>query len=152
NFIDGTNMGAQYKTPNQRVTLKQLPLLNQYFSSSFLRAPLAPASVFAYEQLMDELAVVAKMDPVAFRLQNMTSNASETQRGVPVPGASGKPVLPEVARASAGGPKVRGSPPKRGSGGPGRGSPPGVSAGTRAVSLPHFWFNRNPATSPATHL
>ena len=25
NFIDATNMGAQYKTPNQRVTLKQLP-------------------------------------------------------------------------------------------------------------------------------
>ena len=27
NFIDATNMGAQYKIPNQRVTLKQLPLI-----------------------------------------------------------------------------------------------------------------------------
>ena len=64
NFIDATNMGAQYKIPNQRVTLKQLPLMNQYFSSSFLRAPLAPGSLFGYEQLVDELAYAAKMDPV----------------------------------------------------------------------------------------
>src|SRR5205814_9135459 len=100
NFIDATNMGAQYKTPNQRVTLKQLPLLNQYFSSSFLRAPLAPASLFAYEQLIDELAHAANMDPVAFRMQNMTSNAVESQRGLPLTWDRWKNVLTEVAKIS----------------------------------------------------
>ena len=100
NFIDATNMGAQYKIPNQRVTLKVLPLLNQYFKSSFMRAPFAPAAVFGYEQLIDELAYAAKMDPVAFRLQNITSNANETQNNLPFTWDRWKNVLTEVAKIS----------------------------------------------------
>ena len=38
---------------------------------SALRAPNAPQSYFASEQIVDELAYAAKMDPVAFRRQNI---------------------------------------------------------------------------------
>ena len=42
-------------------------------SVSFLRAPDNPQSAFAAEQAVDELAYMAKMDPVAFRLQNVAT-------------------------------------------------------------------------------
>ena len=45
---------------------------------------------FAYEQLIDELAYAAKMDPVAFRLQNITSNANETKNNLRSPGTAGR--------------------------------------------------------------
>ena len=52
---------------------KSLPLQNNYFKVSFLRAPDNPQSAFAAEQAVDELAYMAKMDPVAFRLQNVAN-------------------------------------------------------------------------------
>jgi CO/xanthine dehydrogenase Mo-binding subunit len=152
NFIDATNMGAQYKTPNQRVTLKQLPLMNQYFSSSFLRAPLAPASVFAYEQLMDELAVAAKLDPVAFRLQNITSNASETQRGVPLTWDRWKNVLTEVAKISNWKSKVAGSTHQTGNVVTGRGIALGGFAGTMAGIVADISVNKKTGKITANHL
>ena len=38
---------------------------------NFLRAPNAPQSYFASEQIVDELAYAANMDPIAFRRQNI---------------------------------------------------------------------------------
>src|SRR5262249_20212993 len=70
---DTTNSGTQYNIPNRRVTGKSLPLANNYFKTSTLRAPQAPQTCFASEQLVDELAYAAKMDPYLFRLQNITS-------------------------------------------------------------------------------
>jgi CO/xanthine dehydrogenase Mo-binding subunit len=70
---DTTNSGTQYNIPNRRVTGKSLPLANNYFKTSTLRAPQAPQTCFASEQLIDELAYAAKMDPYLFRLQNITS-------------------------------------------------------------------------------
>ena len=56
---------------------KSLPLQNNYFSVSFLRAPDNPQSAFAAEQAVDELAYMAKMDPVAFRLKNVATTTSQ---------------------------------------------------------------------------
>ncbi len=56
---------------------KSLPLQNNYFSVSFLRAPKAPQSAFAAEQAVDELAYMAKMDPVAFRLLNVANKTDD---------------------------------------------------------------------------
>jgi len=78
--LDTTISGTQYNVPNWRLVGKSLPLQNNYFKVSFLRAPNAPQSGFAAEQAVDELAYMAKMDPVAFRLQNIatpTSNAGQ---------------------------------------------------------------------------
>jgi CO/xanthine dehydrogenase Mo-binding subunit len=68
-----TISGSQYSIPNRRVIGKSLPLKNNYFKVTFLRAPNAPQSAFAAEQAIDELAYMSKMDPVAFRLQNVAN-------------------------------------------------------------------------------
>jgi nicotinate dehydrogenase subunit B len=70
---DTINSGTQYNIPNRRVTAKSLPLLNNYFKTHTLRAPDAPQATFASEQLIDELAYAAGMDPYEFRLQNITT-------------------------------------------------------------------------------
>jgi nicotinate dehydrogenase subunit B len=103
---DTSNTGTQYNIANRRVTTKVLPLANNYFKSIYLRAPLAPQSLFAYEQLIDELAHAAKMDAVQFRLQNITSNGVELARRQPLTWNRWKNVLTEVARLSKWQPRV----------------------------------------------
>jgi CO/xanthine dehydrogenase Mo-binding subunit len=64
-------IGSMYNLPAQRVSVKNVPALNNQFRTSFLRAPLGPQANFAYEQMIDELAYAAKMDPYQFRVQNV---------------------------------------------------------------------------------
>jgi CO/xanthine dehydrogenase Mo-binding subunit len=66
-------IGSMYNLPAQRVTVKNVPALNNQFRTSFLRAPLGPQANFAYEQMIDELAYAAKMDPYQFRVQNVAT-------------------------------------------------------------------------------
>jgi len=67
------NSGTQYDIANRRVTGKSLPLWNNYFKTSALRGPLTPQTCFACEQMIDELAHAAQVDPYLFRLQNVTA-------------------------------------------------------------------------------
>jgi CO/xanthine dehydrogenase Mo-binding subunit len=55
----------------RRVTAKSLPLLNNYFKMEFLRGVGSVPATFANEQVMDELAHAAKIDPVEFRRKNI---------------------------------------------------------------------------------
>jgi len=75
--VDTTISGSQYDIPNRRVIGKSLPLQDTYFKVSFLRAPNAPQSTFAAEQAVDELAYMARMDPVQFRLQNVATTKTD---------------------------------------------------------------------------
>ena len=50
---------------------KTQPLYSGSFKISALRAPNAPQSYFASEQIVDELAYAAGMDPIAFRRLNI---------------------------------------------------------------------------------
>ena len=60
-----------YNIPNSG-TGKSLPLHEQLVQGCVdLRAPQAQQTAFAAEQMIDELAHAAKMDPVAFRVQNV---------------------------------------------------------------------------------
>jgi len=61
-------------TTNKRVLAKTQPLYGGSFKSDPLRAPGAPQSHFAGEQLIDELAVAANMDPLQLRRQNIDQN------------------------------------------------------------------------------
>jgi nicotinate dehydrogenase subunit B len=70
---DTTYSGTQYDVPNMRVIGKTVPVLNNYFKTSTLRAPNAPQTCFACEQLIDQLAYLAGMDPYQFRLNNISS-------------------------------------------------------------------------------
>jgi nicotinate dehydrogenase subunit B len=74
---DITNTGTQYNVPNRQVIAKSLPLENNYFKTSFLRAPQGPQTCFAFEQAIDELAHAANMDPYTFRLHNIATLASD---------------------------------------------------------------------------
>jgi CO/xanthine dehydrogenase Mo-binding subunit len=62
---------AVYAIPNRRVLAKTQPLYGGSFRNSALRAPNAPQSYFASEQIVDELAYAARMDPIAFRKLNI---------------------------------------------------------------------------------
>jgi CO/xanthine dehydrogenase Mo-binding subunit len=94
--LDTVISGTQYHIPNRKVIGKSLPLQDNYFKVTFLRAPNANQSAFAAEQLVDELAYAAKMDPVAFRLKNIATPTS------PVPDVAlrWKNALEGVARIS----------------------------------------------------
>jgi CO/xanthine dehydrogenase Mo-binding subunit len=67
------NSGTQYDIPNRRVTAKSLPVFDTVFKTSALRAPGAPSTCFASEQLVDELANAAGIDPYLFRLANVST-------------------------------------------------------------------------------
>ena len=74
--------GTQYNLRNRRVIGKSLPLQNKYLKTIWLRAPAAPQTTFAYEQMIDELAYAANIDPYQFRLQNIATQASDQANGV----------------------------------------------------------------------
>jgi len=61
-----------YDIPNRRVINHTVNGLEGYLKGSFLRSPLDLSISFASEQVIDELAYRAKLDPVAFRRKNVT--------------------------------------------------------------------------------
>jgi CO/xanthine dehydrogenase Mo-binding subunit len=56
------------------VTGKTLPVFDGYLRRANLRNPQGPQTAFAAEQMIDELAYAAGMDPVAFRRLNITDD------------------------------------------------------------------------------
>ena len=72
-LADTINSGTQYAIPNRRVSAKSMPLWDTFFKTSALRAPHCPQTCFASEQLVDELAHAARIDPYEFRLQNIAT-------------------------------------------------------------------------------
>ncbi len=69
-----TTAGSAYASQFQyqrRVLANSQPIYSGGLKTSALRAPNAPQSYFASEQIVDELAYALKMDPVAFRRQNI---------------------------------------------------------------------------------
>jgi len=113
------------------VTGKSLPLENNYFKSTFLRAPNAPQTTFAYEQLIDELAHAANMDPYEFRLQNVATLASDEANGVTaLTWDRWKNVLTRVGQLANWHPKVAASKLGSGNAVTGRGIALGSFAGT----------------------
>jgi nicotinate dehydrogenase subunit B len=107
--LDTTISGTQYNIPNWRLIGKSLPLQDNYFKVSYLRAPNAPQSGFAAEQAADELAYMAKMDPVAFRLQNIATPTSNAGQAGPDVAQRWKNVLTAVAKDVNWQPKVAAS-------------------------------------------
>ena len=73
---DTTYSGTQYDIANRRIIGKTTPTLNNAFKTSTLRAPNAMQTCFANEQVIDQLAYLAGMDPYEFRLKNITSAPS----------------------------------------------------------------------------
>jgi CO/xanthine dehydrogenase Mo-binding subunit len=79
---------AVYNIAQRRVLAKTQPLYSGSFKISALRAPNAPQSYFASEQIVDELAFAAGMDPIAFRRQNIDATTTLGSRWISVMDAS----------------------------------------------------------------
>jgi len=80
-YSPGTiSSGLQYGVPNRRAIRKDLPLINYYFPHHVSRSPYRVQAAFAVEQMFDELAHAAKMDPYEFRLQNIATTATDPQQ------------------------------------------------------------------------
>src|SRR6059058_1920749 len=67
-----SNTAPMYDVANKRLTGKTVPLFEGYFENGPLRDPAGPQTSFASEQLIDELAYAAGIDPIAFRRQNIS--------------------------------------------------------------------------------
>jgi len=133
---DTTNVGTQYNLPNMRVIGKSLPLQNNYFKISFLRAPQAPQTCFAYEQAIDELAYAAKMDPYTFRLNNVATLASDQANGLTaLTWDRWLKVLQTVAKMANWQPRVANSVKQTGNVRVGRGIAMGSFAGTMVAEV-----------------
>jgi CO/xanthine dehydrogenase Mo-binding subunit len=98
--LETANLGEQYAIPNQQVTVKALPMLKGYFKVSYLRAPSAPQALFASEQVIDELAHAAGMDPVEFRRLN-TNPKDDRWLGVLNAATAAAKWQPRVANSEA---------------------------------------------------
>jgi CO/xanthine dehydrogenase Mo-binding subunit len=66
------NAGQAYAIQHKRVIGKTLPVFDGYLKRANLRNPQGPQTAFAAEQMIDELAYAARMDPIAFRRLNIT--------------------------------------------------------------------------------
>jgi len=70
--ISGASLEASfYSIPNQRGVGKAIPYLNGYLKQAPIRE--TATAVFAVETMIDELAYAAGMDPIDFRIQNMSA-------------------------------------------------------------------------------
>jgi len=86
--------GGIYSIPNRKVVRRVAPTL---LAVAIIRSPGDRGSAFATEQMIDELAYAAKIDPLEFRRQNMQGNTRWLE------------VLDAVAKASNWQPRVAAS-------------------------------------------
>ena len=68
--VNRMSTGAMYQIPDRRVISHMVPMVG-LLKGAPLRSPLDLSFAFASEQTIDELAVVAKMDPLEFRRKNI---------------------------------------------------------------------------------
>jgi len=100
-YMDGNYWPApMYEIANNRYQYRAIPLEGQWVNAGWMRAGSSPHATFAGEQMIDELAHAANMDPVAFRLQNLTGG--DTRQGL-------IDVLNAATKAAAWQPKVAAS-------------------------------------------
>jgi CO/xanthine dehydrogenase Mo-binding subunit len=75
-------IGDQYNIVNRRGLVKEVPPLGTALRVGYFRSPGVIEPTFAAEQFFDELAYAAKMDPVAFRRQNISPIDTDRWLGV----------------------------------------------------------------------
>ncbi len=143
---DTINSGTQYAVPNRRITGKSLTLWNTFFKTSALRAPHCPQTCFASEQLVDELAHAAGMDPYEFRLQNIA--VAQVNDGF----GQWRDALTAVARLAGWRPRVAGSGGSKTAVVSGRGIAIGGFASSQAGVVADIEVNRQTGRISLRHL
>jgi CO/xanthine dehydrogenase Mo-binding subunit len=143
---DGLNSGTQYTLPARRVTGRSLPLWDTFFKTSAMRAPHCPETCFATEQLVDELAHAAGMDPYEFRLQNIQTGQVNDGFG------QWRDVLTAVAELAGWEPRPAASAISRGTIVRGRGIAIGGFASSQAGVVAEIEVNRRTGKIRPLHL
>ena len=128
------------------MTGKSLPLWDTYFKTSALRGPLTPQTCFACEQLVDELAHAAQIDPYLFRLANVTTAQVNDGFG------QWRDALVGVARLAGWEPRVAASRVSGANVVTGRGIAIGGFAGSQVGVVAEIEVNRRPARSGCASL
>src|SRR5438874_1628459 len=154
---DTTYSGTQYDIPNRRIVGKTVPTLNNYFKVSTLRAPNAPQTTFANEQVIDHLAYLAGQDPYQFRLNNISTAPLGTGAGQSVAGAGAgqwqwRDALNGVAKAANWQPKVANSVKQTGLIRKGRGMAMGGFASSQAANVADVEVNMKTGKIVAKHM
>jgi CO/xanthine dehydrogenase Mo-binding subunit len=137
---DTTNSASFYTIPNRRVVGRDVGMQNGYMKGTYLRGPNAPQTLFASEQVIDQLAYEAGMDPVAFRDRNLPA------------GSRWRDVMDAVAKAAKWQPKVSGSGAGSGNVVHGRGIALGGFSETFAATVADIEVNRKTGKIVAKHL
>jgi CO/xanthine dehydrogenase Mo-binding subunit len=123
-----------------------MPLRDNFFKTSALRGPLTPQTCFASEQLVDELAHAAAVDPYEFRLENISTQQANDGfnqwRDALVGVARLARWQPRVAAANVGGGRVV----------TGRGIAIGGFAGSQAGVVADVEVDRHTGKVTARHL
>ncbi len=140
------NNGTQYDIPNRRVTAKSLPLWDNFFKTSALRGPLTPQTCFASEQLVDELAHAAGIDPFEFRLANI--GTAQVADGF----NQWRDALVAVARLANWQPRVAAAKVSSAGVVTGRGIAIGGFAGSQAAVVAEIAVDRRTGKISATHM
>jgi CO/xanthine dehydrogenase Mo-binding subunit len=143
---DTTYSGTQYDIPNRRIVGKTVPVLNNYFKTSTLRAPNAPQTCFANEQVIDHLAYLAGKDPYEFRLANIST--AKVNDGF----NQWRDALVGVARAANWQPRVAGSVKQTGTIRTGRGIAIGGFAQSQAANVAEIEVNVKTGKIVAKHM
>ncbi|HEV2199329.1 MAG TPA: molybdopterin cofactor-binding domain-containing protein [Bryobacteraceae bacterium] len=68
------NVGDMYAIPNWRIVNHRVPGMKGYLKGGNLRSPLDVAISFGAEQVIDDLAYTANLDPYLFRRQNISDD------------------------------------------------------------------------------
>lgn len=138
-IVNRFNAGAMYDIPNKRVVNHGVSGLGGYLKGSYLRSPVDPSLSFASEQVIDELALLSKMDPVAFRRHNVSN-----------PRWLG--VLDAVAKASNWKPRIAGTQAKNRDVLTGRGVALGTHFTSFGAAVAEIQVNRKTGQITVTHL
>src|SRR3954454_19012867 len=134
------NNGAQYAIANRRVTTKAVPSIGAGFLKTvWMRAPGAPQALFASEQVIDDLAVAAGQDPIAFRKLNASNDRWAG-------------VLDAAAKASKWTPRVAGAQKRSGTVLKGRGVAIGGFSNTLTAIVAEIEVNTKTGKITAKHL
>ena len=144
-MIDTVSSGSFYKIPHRRVTSNSVNGYGPFMKGTYLRAPGAPQALFASEQTIDALAHAAKMDPIAFRIQNI--DASDTNGN-----ARWTAVLDAVGQASNWKPKVSASNLQTGNVVTGRGVAIGGFANAMPAIVADITVNKKTGKITVDHL
>jgi len=150
---DATSSASYYdKIPNRSVLSKRVGSYHGFLKGTYLRAPAAPQSLFASEQMIDALAQAAGMDPIAFRKQNMSNDPNGAAGSAGLQGSRWNAVMDATAKAANWKPKVAASNLQKGDTVTGRGFAIGGFSNARPAVIADVTVNKKTGKITCTHL